>query len=160
MEQKETKKGWIPVATWQFYNACKVNLRMETLTKLFKISPRQVARWACDPDYTESSQRNPMDRYEVLLKKLMEMGSEDIARAAVDRQARIVGCELKSSCVVPDKGNIQDELLDNLPAMAAYQDAIITKQPIEKIRILKMNLITELEEDLAVIENGGGQGND
>jgi len=140
------------ITTWQFYNACKIILGMTCLTKLFKISERQIARWACDPDYTESSQRNPMDRYEALLKKLIEIGSFDMARGAVDRQARIIGCELKFTEVVPDKNSIQEELLDNLPALAEYQEAVRANQPIEKIRALHAKVIDELEQDLALIE--------
>jgi hypothetical protein len=143
----------IPVTTWQFYNACKQNLGMASLTKLFKISERQIARWACDPDFTDSSQRNPMDRYEFLLKKLMEIGAFDIARAAVDRQARIVGCELKLSDVVPDKQSIAEELLDNLPVLAEYQEAVRSGQPIETIRQLYNKVILELEQDMALIES-------
>ncbi|MCK5100760.1 MAG: hypothetical protein KAR45_21795 [Desulfobacteraceae bacterium] len=43
-----------------------------------------------------------MDRYEALLKKLLEIGSFDMAKAAVDGQARIVGSELKTTDIVPD----------------------------------------------------------
>ena len=143
----------IPIKTWQFHNACKILLGMTSLTKLFKISPRQIDRWACDPDFTESSQRNPMDRYEALLKKLMEIGSFDMARRAVDRQARIVGCELRCTDVVPDKESIQDELLDNLPALAEYQESVRAKKPIGVIRSLAQKVITEIEEDLALIES-------
>ncbi|MCK5312771.1 MAG: hypothetical protein KAJ62_11710 [Desulfobacteraceae bacterium] len=142
----------IPVKTWQFHNACKILLGMTSLTKLFKISPRQIDRWACDPDFTESSQRNPMDRYEALLKKLIEIGSFDMARRAVDRQARIVGCKLITTDIVPDKDTILEELLDNLPVLAEYQEAIRSNKPIETIRSLHRKLINELDEDLVLIE--------
>jgi hypothetical protein len=94
-----------------------------------------------------------MDRYEFLLKKLMEIGAFDMARAAVDRQARIVGCELKSSDVVPDKKTISEELLDNLPVLAEYQEAVRSGEPIETIRRLFRKVITELEQDMALLES-------
>ena len=143
----------IPVETWQFYNTCKQRLGISTLTKMFKISLRQAERWGCDPDFTVSSQRNPMDRYETLLKKLMDHGVEDIATAAVDRQARIVGCLLRKKCVNPDKETITEELLDNLPAMAEYQEAARSEQtPMEVIREKARKFIKEIEEDVALLE--------
>lgn len=141
-----------PVESWQFYHACKIRLGKSVLTTLFKKSCRQIDRWSCDPDFSESAQRNPMDKYETLLTKLMDRGVLDIARAAVDRQARIVGCELKCVDVSPDKATIEEELLDNLPALAEYQEAARTKQPLGVIRQAAMALIREIHEDLALIE--------
>ncbi|MCK5541682.1 MAG: hypothetical protein KAI40_03245 [Desulfobacterales bacterium] len=142
----------LPVKTWQFFSACKENIRLENLTKLFKVGTGQIYRWSSDPDFAESSQRNPLDRYESLLKGLMDLGKCAIARGAVDRQARIVGCSLKISDAVPDQKTIQDELLDNLPIFAKYQEAIRSEQDINIIRSLHRRLINELDEDMAFIE--------
>lgn len=142
----------IPVKTWQFFHACKTHLGTETLTKLFQVSLRQVDRWSCDPDFTESTRKNPVDRYETLLKKLMERGVLDIARAMVDRQARIVGCVLKTGQAEPDKDTLEHELLDNMPAYAEYQEAARTGQPIQVIRGLAYRAIDEIEQDLALLE--------
>ena len=91
-----------PFKTWQFYSACLYHLNMATLNKSYcglksKKCPkcghvlaagreRQIHRWASNPETTDSHQRNPIDRYERLLEKLMERGCEDVARAAVARQ--------------------------------------------------------------------------
>jgi len=149
-----TPETVIPVKSWQFFNACKKNLGMTALTTIFKISPRQIARWACDPDYTDSSQRNPIDRYEILLKKLVDLGVDDIAMAAVDRQAKIVGCTLRIKAVYPDKKTLAEELLDNLPALAEYQEAARpgSNQPVAVIREKARALIREIEDDLALID--------
>ena len=145
-------KKTIPVKTWQFFSACKQNLGMSSLAKLFKRSPRQIDRWACNPDFAESSQRNPMDRYETLLKKLMNLGVDDIATAAVDRQAKIVGCTLRASVVCSSEKSIEAELLENLPALADYHEAVQGKKPLPIIRAKVRKLILEIEEDLALIE--------
>lgn len=147
-----SKVETIPVKSWQFFHACKVRLGKSTLTDLFKKSIRQIDRWSCDPDFSESAQRNPMDKYETLLNKLVERGVMDIAQAAVDRQARIVGCELKFSDAFPDKDTIEEELLDNLPALAEYQKAVTDRRPFAVIRQAAMKVIREIEEDLALIE--------
>lgn len=138
----------IPVHTWQFYRAVKKIFGKTFLPKLFKISPRQVDRWSCDPDFSESSQRNPMDRYETILTELMEIGKEKIARGAVDRQARIVECHLVcSGDVVPDKDNLSDELLDDLPAVTKLHAAIISREPEQVVRGLLNKAKRELDED-------------
>lgn len=146
----------IPVETWQFFHACKTRLGRSTLTDLFKKSIRQIDRWSCDPDFSESAQRNPMDKYETLLQKLVDRGVLDIARAAVDRQARIVGCELTYSDVSPDKASIEEELLDNLPALAKHQEAITLKKSLAAIRQAAMDMIREIQEDVALVESERG----
>jgi hypothetical protein len=143
----------IPVKTWQFYHACKHHIGMATVQKLFKVSPRQIDRWACDPDFAESSQRNPMDRYETLLKKLMELGAVDVARSVVDRQASIVGCGLvENTEICPDKATLADELLDDLPALADFHSAIRHNADIAIVRDLHRKAKHDLDESLAAYE--------
>jgi hypothetical protein len=142
----------IPVETWQFYAALKKILGKNKLTTFFSVSPRQIDRWSCDPDYSESARRNPSDRYEGLLKKLMELGREDIARAVVDRQARIVGCTLTCNSAVPDKSTLQEELLDNLTVLAKYQEAHINGESPAVIREAAHQVIDEILQDLTFVE--------
>lgn len=145
----------IPVKTWQFYHACMHHLGIAVIQKLFKVSPRQIYRWACDPDFAESSQRNPMDRYETLLKKLMALGAVDVARAVVDRQARIVGCGLIDDGEIhPDKQTLGDELLDDLPALADFHTAIRHHADIAIVRDLCRKAKHDLDESLAMYEAG------
>ena len=147
------EKSFLPVKTWQFYHACKQHLGVAFIQKLFKVSPRQIDRWACDPDFADSSQRNPMDRYETLLKKLMERGAVDVAMAAADRQAAIVGCTLVSDTgAVPDKTTLADECLDDLPALSQLHAAMRDHLPTPVIRDLLRKLKTEIDEDLALYE--------
>lgn len=147
------KTALIPVKTWQFYHAAKHHLGIAFLQKLFKVSPRQIDRWACDPDFAESSQRNPMDRYETLLKKLMELGATDVARATVDRQAAIIGCSLVCDGeIIPDKDTLTEELLDDLPAIAKLHTAISEGQPMGVVRDLAAKAINDIREDLAAYE--------
>ena len=137
-----------PVHTWQFYRAVKKILGKTFLPTLFKRSPRQIDRWSCDPDFSESSQRNPMDRYETILSELMEIGKEKIARGAVDRQARIVECELVClGDATPDKDTLSEELLDDLPAVTKLHTAIINREPEQVVRELLSKAKRELDED-------------
>ena len=148
---KETAK--IPVKTWQFYHAVKHHLGMTFIQKLFKVSPRQIDRWACDPDFAESSQRNPMDRYETQLKKLMELGAVDVACSTVDRQAAIVGCSLvEDDKCRPDKSSLAEECLDDLPALADFHTAMQKKEPMPVVRDLARRCKHDIDEDLALYE--------
>lgn len=149
--------NWIettPIKTWQFYLSLKKIFGRNYLTDLYKKSPRQMDRWACDPDYTAQPQQNPIDKYERNLLDLMEIGKERIARGCVDRQVRIVGCTMRDSSPVSDKSTIEEELLDNLPALAEYQEVARpdANQPLSIIREKAQALIREIEEDVVLIE--------
>lgn len=141
------------VETWQFFSSCIEIFRPHGgtgfLSKLYSVSIRQMQRWSCDPDFSDSAQRNPMDRYEKILKTLMEMGRNDVARGAVDRQAAIVGCHLACDYAEPDKDSLSDELLDDLPAIAKLHRAIIDLESPEVVREALQQAKRELDEDYA-----------
>ena len=159
-----------PITTWQFYLACKRSLGMTVLNKIYAgikarkcphcCEPitddrtRQINRWSADPRYASSSQPNPLDRILDLLDRLMDIGKDDVARAAVDMQARMVGCVLREESPASDKKTVAEELLDNIPAFADYTEAARPEagQPMAVIREKAMKLIREIEEDLAMIE--------
>ena len=71
MNRKPTRPT---LKTWEFYSACLHILYKAYLADLYKKSHRQIERWASDPDTSASHQRNPIDRYENLLHRLMERG--------------------------------------------------------------------------------------
>ncbi|MFH1984803.1 MAG: hypothetical protein ABIL58_23425 [Pseudomonadota bacterium] len=126
-----------PLETWQFYSAALYHLGMSTLNKLYtglrskgcpscgaqleESRERQIHRWASDPATTASHQHNPVDRYESLLKKLMERGAVDVARSVVARQIRIVR---PHDMPEPGCDTIAEECLDDYPAVLAYHDAL------------------------------------
>ena len=149
----------LPLKTWQIYSAAIHYLTKEFITRLYSISNRQAERWAANPDTTESHARNPMDRYEELLNGFMAVGRDDIARIAVDRQAKIVGCELRMiGEAVPDKSNVLDECLDDYPPLALFHEAIRKQTDIELVRHLYRNAMRELEETMAGYEKGENHG--
>ncbi|MGD9732560.1 MAG: hypothetical protein AB7U45_10300 [Desulfamplus sp.] len=141
------KPPQIPIETWQFFQACKTYLGSETLQKLYKISSRQIDRWCSDPDYTDSNQKNPADRIETLLSKLMALGHADIAKAAVRRYTHIVGCimEEKQDCT-PDKQILPEEMLDDYSDMQPFHQAIIEGADPLLVDKLRAELISEINE--------------
>jgi len=113
---------------------------------MYGVSTRQVERWSADPDTTESHARNPIDRYETLLKKLIERGEDEIAAIAVARQARLLGCEL-SACdavVTPNGVSVEDECLDDYPALTRFHTAIREKADPEQV----LHLCTSAKKDI------------
>ncbi len=141
----------IPIHSWQFFSACRRILSDSFLQKTFKRSLREIQRWSADPRYADDTDRNPMDRYEAVLAQLMELGREDIARAAVTRQAQIVGCELR--CVEevrPDRSSIRDEMLDDHPPLVAFHQAVRDGEDPVEVHRLYQAALREIEETYAL----------
>lgn len=114
-----------PLKTWQFFHACRKTLGDAFLQKLYNRGMRQIYRWSADPDFTGNHERNPLDRFRILLERLCEIGREDIAVSAVEMLAQSVGCEVhRSGDVVPDQGSIEAECLDDYPAVVDFHKAI------------------------------------
>ncbi len=143
------------VKTWQVFSSCMEVFKplcshsggKGYLSKLFGVTSRQIERWSCDPDFSESSQRNPIDKIETMLSRLVELGRKDVARGIIDRQAKILGCLLSCSDAVPDKSTLPDELLDDYPAIVEFHNSIREKKDIQKIREDMAKAIDELKQD-------------
>lgn len=145
MKRKPTT---LPGKTWEFFSACIFYLGKSTLTSLFQRGDRQIERWSADPT-TSGSQKNPVDRYEVLLTKVVEADQLDVARSVVARQAHIVGCELVSKDMpLPDKDSVEHEIIDDLPMKVNYDAALLRKDVTqEECRIAMDSYIKELKEN-------------
>jgi hypothetical protein len=87
----------------------------------------------------------------ITLEKLMERGRADFARAAVDYLAAIVGCALV--CDHPDKDNLAEECLDDLPALAAFHTSLRENQPRAVVRELCRKAKQDIDESLALYED-------
>jgi len=123
----------------------KKTLGKTFLTSLYKVSPRQVDRWSCDPDFSDSAQSNGIAKYEHILKELVKIGEARAARCAVRRQARIVECFLTPmGDSEPDKSTLSDEMLDDFPAVVRLHDAIRNR----KDEIVVRDLLSEAKEEL------------
>jgi len=136
--------------TWQFYSACVYHLGKSYLAKLYKKSDRQIERWASNPATTESHQRNPVDRLETLLEKLMERGYTDPAFAVVARLNRVIGCgyPYPEGMPAPDKKTMAEECLDDLPAIAGLHEVSNNpKATKEEVRHFLDQAIAELKQN-------------
>ncbi|MHC1744858.1 MAG: hypothetical protein AB9873_17775 [Syntrophobacteraceae bacterium] len=137
--------------TWQMWNSFRRVLGDALLQKVYQRGTRQLQRWSADPDFTAEFERNPMDRYELVLSRLMEIGREDLARAAVSRQAHVVGCELR--CIDelnPDRSSITEEILDDHPPLVAFHQAIRNGEDAVVVHQLYQDARREIEETYAL----------
>ncbi len=137
-----------PVETWEFFSACIHYLGKATLTSLFQRGERQIERWSADPS-TSGSQRNPIDRYELLIQALMEKNQVGIARSVVGRQAHLVGCELVEKVMPsPDKESIELEIIDDLPVKNDYDMMLLNPEATQgQCRMAMEAFIRELKEN-------------
>lgn len=133
-----------PKKTWEFFSACIYYLGKSTLTSLFQRSERQIERWSADPK-TSGTAKNPVDKYETLLEKLVQENHTDIARSVVSRQAHIVGCDLAPKKLPqPDKETLEYELIDDIPAKAEYDRILM--DPLSTREACKASLDTIIRE--------------
>ena len=136
-----------PLKTWQFFHACRKTLGDTFLQKLYNRGLRQIYRWSADPDFTGNHERNPLDRFKILLERLCEIGREDIAVSAVEMLAQSVGCEVhKNGDVVPDQGSIEAECLDDYPAVVDFHKAVQGGDIEEEVRHFWQKAKRELDE--------------
>lgn len=136
-----------PFETWQFFAAAKKIMGMSALQVLYQRSHRQIDRWACDPDFTASSEKNPLDRIEAMLTRITELGKSHVAVAAADRMAAICGMRLVAdSTPVPDADTLADELLDDYPALVRFHTAIREHKPDPVVRAALNAAIDELNQ--------------
>ena len=145
MKRKPTR---LPCETWEFFSACIHYLGKTTLTALFQRGERQIERWAADPS-TSGNQKNPVDRYESLLEKLISADERETAVAAVARQAHIVGCELTDKQMPsPDKSSLELEIIDDLIVKAGYDKVLLDPDSTrEECRNAMDEVMTELKEN-------------
>jgi hypothetical protein len=136
-----------PFETWQFFAAAKKIMGMSALQVLYQRSHRQIDRWACDPDFTASSEKNPLDRIEAMLTRMTELGKTHVAVAAADRMAAICGMRLvPDNTPEPDAGTLADELLDDYPAVVNFHSAIRERQPDPVVRAFLHDACGELNQ--------------
>jgi hypothetical protein len=149
-----------PLTTWEFFRFIKKTMGMTYLQNVFSIGYGQIQRYQRNPDveYGDKSSRNPLDRYEILLRDLMDDGLVDVARAVVSRQALIVGCSLAPiDCPTPNQPTIERELLDNEQVKARYNEVLLDPQStLEEVMYATDKLIDEIRQDVVKLAEERG----
>jgi uncharacterized membrane protein YkvA (DUF1232 family) len=121
--------------SWQFFLSCRRILGEPFMTTLFSRGSRQIYRWSADPDVTNDSERNPLDRMTTILQRLHERGRTDVAIAALTIMVNAIGYEISPiDSAIPDKATLEEEMLDDYPALTMFHAKIRENAPIECIR--------------------------
>lgn len=159
MNRKPTRT---PADPWEWFSGAIYHLGKSVVLKIWgNISERTLERWSASRSDvgTQSITKNPVVMLGIMLEKLMEKGRSEFARSIVDYLASIVNCTLScSGDIIPDKDNLSDELLDDLPVIADFHQAILRREPETTVREKYRLAVTDLEEDFAAYLQNKGDG--
>lgn len=152
---KKTDIETLPFAPRDWLSAVKDIFGDSYILKLFKIDMRTYHKWIAKAPYVsdESVRGNYIEKHDIILQRLMSDGYDEIAQAIVAHHANLVGCDLVRvrRTVVPDRDNVEDEMLDDYPALTEFHRAIRKGADIDTIIALKNSVIDELDETLELI---------
>ncbi len=148
--------------THQFWSAAYHILGLPALSKIYKVSNRQIHRWAADPDFCDQTARNPLDRIVVVCRRLQELGRVDIVEGGLRRVLEPLGYSFSRQKIKSDKGSIALELLDISRAkgelITIYQEANadLKISPDEQAALLSQadEVIKEVEQLKDAIRHG------
>ena len=135
-----------------FYESRKV-LGIRTLMDLYGRSQTQIYRYARDPRAKErgienDAENSPLQALLDHCQELINAGRIDLARAARDMLNRLIGDESSPRGeVIPDKDTLYAELLDTLPALVRFQQAIVEGEHPDVTEYLCREAKCEIEED-------------
>ncbi len=133
--------------SWQFYNAARKTLKTTMLAIYGNRSSRMIDYWAQDPALSADPKRNPIDRLATLLVELDKSGKRDLAKSAIRILAGTINIRIVDRAkVVPDKDTIYEEIVDDLPCLVAYQEAL-QGNDLEQVDRTKSELERELAEN-------------
>jgi len=133
--------------SWQIYDVARKTLKEELHEIYGNRSARMIHYWAQDPNFCADPKRNPIDRLELLLHRLARAGKRDVALSAL----RILGQKLDCTIgnrdkAVPDKETLLGEIVDDMPCLIAYQEAL-TGDDVEAVDRAEAELQRELAEN-------------
>lgn len=132
----------------KFLRECKDLLGESKMLKLFGKASRTFSSWIADQNADPNNiRKNPLESYENLLVMLVDSGNSDLARSIISSHANIINCELRGKgSVTPDKITIEDECLDDYPALINLHDAIRSNKNIRTVEHLGLGAREEIRE--------------
>ncbi len=139
-----------PLEARMFLRACTRILGLTYMHNLFRISERAFCMWRSDKSVvsSDSIRENYIEKHEELLSKLMnEPDGAIIARAIVAKHANMTGCEIViKQKVVPDKRTIEQECLDDYPALTKLHKVIGEEQKPDVVEYFGDKAKREIDE--------------
>lgn len=141
--------GLPPLTPREFIAFVRAKLGEGYLLTKFHVDRRTLQRWVSDERYVgeEGTRKNPVEKFEELLRDLSERGHEMESMAIVGRMAAIVGCDLVAACHGdPDKQTVADECLDDYPALTRFHQAVRGSEGSDAVRHLRDMAVQEIRE--------------
>jgi hypothetical protein len=133
--------------SWEIYQRARKVLRNEMYEVYGNRSSRMIDYWAQDPDFSAETKRNPIDRLEELLRRLCEAGERDAAKSALRILAHAANCYVRDrSEITPDKETLAEEIIDDLPRLVDYHQAL-QGSDLEEVDRARAALERELTEN-------------
>ena len=138
-----------PLTPREFIAFVRAKLGEGYLLTKFHVDRRTLQRWVSDERYVgeEGTRKNPVEKFEEILRDLSERGHEMESIAIVGRLAAIVGCDLELPwSKEPDKQTVADECLDDYPALTRFHQAVRGTEGTDVVRHLRDMAVQEIRE--------------
>jgi hypothetical protein len=146
----------VPSETWQVFFRARRLLGMAAMLNLFGNSQTQLYRWSRCPLTTADTERNPLDRLQVMFREMAAAGDEATVLSALHALAEALpGARVVldgRSC--PDQPTIEGELLDDYPVLVELHAAIRDGRPVRTVRTLAAQVRREIDETVQRYEDG------
>ncbi len=118
------------------------------VARIFNREKRSAYSWAQDPAFTEHRCKNPLDLMHALFVEFDARGLGYVARDAIAYLSTAVD-DLESSPVTEPLPTIEAELLADFSAVASLKTAIDRAEPVDRVKELKREAVSELERTVA-----------
>ncbi len=133
--------------SWEIFDAARKHSKAQLCAIWGNRSSRLIDYWAQDPAFCADPKRNPIDRMEMLLRNLDKEGLRDVVIAVIRLLGGAVDCKVVDRRkVIPDKDTLQEEIIDDLPFLAQYQNAL-QGDDLEEVDHAEEELRRELAEN-------------
>lgn len=144
-----------PVETWEMMQAAKAAIGQTEMQKLFSVGQTQINRYCRNPAFTSDSERNPIDRLQLMIRLMVEQGAEDEARAIVSMLCDEIGARPeRCQAVEPDRNTLAEECLDDYPAVALTHELMRSGEHPRITRASTDKAKDELEQTQVLYERG------
>lgn len=105
------QRGEYFVRSHQVFSAANKILGVEFMANLWKKSRRQMYRWGADDDFCEEISKNPLDLFHTMLRRLQELGRDDIVEGSARLLYGTLGYEIQQREGYSDADSGLTELL-------------------------------------------------
>lgn len=120
--KKPTAQDITAVFSFEMMQQIKDAIGAVKMQKIFSVGQTQILRYCRNPQFTEDSERNPIDRMRLLLEQAQEAGADDAVLAALDHIMAPLGLRVAfKENVEPDKPSTDEELLSDYASLATMQ---------------------------------------